>query len=321
MLDNNISTMKPNLVGELNLILLNIPENLSPLERAWLIYNKAGHVFRYDYRIANNIELAKKEIDFLTNNIDYFQTCTQISYLLNLMLNNIEGLESRVIKRNIQLRGNYCNKVDHVAIELKDKSSGKEYLLDLTLDLYEIQSGMICEHFACSEYANIIHSDTDKKYDLLSLQERKRLDKKTKINLSGIYTNNQIDECKKKVIEKYTTDFDTDIFEYGIEQIKQIIYSHNFKGHQEGSLFIKRLFHEILSRVGINYKEFNLIYLNNDQIVTLFYFDNSLDGTFLLYSTDNGIIETNKENIKNMLSYGWSTRSNSLGDLLNSKTI
>ena len=321
MLDNNISTMKPNLVGELNLILLNIPENLSPLEKAWLIYNKAGHVFRYDYRIANNIELAKKEIDFLTNNIDYFQTCTQISYLLNLMLNNIEGLESRVIKRNIQLRGIYCNKVDHVAIELKDKTSGKEYLLDLTLDLYEIQSGMICEHFACSEYANIIHTNTDKKYDLLSLQERKRLDKKTKINLSGIYTNNQIDECKKKVIEKYTTDFDTDIFEYGIEQIKQIISSHNFKGHQEGSLFIKRLFHEILSRVGINYKEFNLIYLNNDQIVTLFYFDNSSDGTFLLYSTDNGIIETNKKNIKKMLSYGWSTRSNSLGDLLNSKTI
>lgn len=321
MLDNNISAMKPNLVGELNLILLNIPEDLSPLEKAWLIYNKAGHVFRYDYRIANNIELAKKEIDFLTNNIDYFQTCTQISYLLNLMLNNIEGLESRVIKRNIQLRGNYCNKVDHVAIELKDKTSGKEYLLDLTLDLYEIQSGMICEHFACSEYANIIHTNTDKKYDLLSLQERKKLDNKTKINLSGIYTNNQIDECKKKVIEKYTTDFDTDIFEYGIEQIKQIISSHNFKGHQEGSLFIKRLFHEILSRVGINYKEFNLIYLNNDQIVTLFYFDNSSDGTFLLYSTDNGIIETNKKNIKKMLSYGWSTRSNSLGDLLNSKTI
>ena len=321
MLDNNISAMKPNLVGELNLILLNIPEDLSPLEKAWLIYNKAGHVFRYDYRIANNVELAKKEIDFLTNNIDYFQTCTQISYLLNLMLNNIEGLESRVIKRNIQLRGNYCNKVDHVAIELKDKTSGKEYLLDLTLDLYEIQSGMICEHFACSEYANIIHSDTDKKYDLLSLQERKRLDNKTKINLSGIYTNNQIEECKKKVIEKYTTDFDTDIFEYGIEQIKQIISSHNFKGHQEGSLFIKRLFHEILSRVGINYKEFNLIYLNNDQIVTLFYFDIYSDGTFLLYSTDNGIIETNKKNIKKMLSYGWSTRSNSLGDLLNSKTI
>ena len=321
MLDNNISTMKPNLVGELNLILLNIPENLSPLERAWLIYNKAGHVFRYDYRIASNIELAKKEIDFLTNNIDYFQTCTQISYLLNLMLNNIEGLESRVIKRNIQLRGNFCNKVDHVAVELKDKSSGKEYILDLTLDLYEIQSGMMCEHFGCSEYANIIHTNTDKKYDLLSLQERIKLDNKTKINLSGIYTNNRIDECKKKVIEKYTTDFDTDIFEYGIEQIKQIIYSHNFKGHQEGSLFIKRLFHEILSRVGINYKEFNLIYLNNEQIVTLFYFDNSLDGTFLLYSTDNGIIETKKENIKNMLSYGWSTRSNSLDDLLNSKTI
>ena len=321
MLDNNISTMKPNLVGELNLILLNIPENLSPLERAWLIYNKAGHVFRYDYRIANNIELAHKEIDFLTNNIDYFQTCTQISYLLNLMLNNIEGLESRVIKRNIQLRGNFCNKVDHVAVELKDKASGKEYLLDLTLDLYEIQSGMMCEHFACSEYANIIHTNTDKKYDLLSVQERKKLDNKTKINSSGIYTNNQIDECKKKVIEKYTTDFDTDIFEYGIEQIRQIISSHTFKGHQEGSLFIKRLFHEILSRVGINYKEFNLIYLNNDQIVTLFYFDNSLDGTFLLYSTDNGIIETNKENIKNMLSYGWSTRSNSLDDLLNNKSI
>ena len=179
----------------------------------------------------------------------------------------------------------------------------------------------MCEHFACSEYANIIHTNTDKKYDVLSLQERKKLDYKTKINLSGIYTNNQIDECKKKVIEKYTTDFDTDIFEYGIEQIKQIISSHNFKGHQEGSLFIKRLFHEILSRVGINYKEFNLIYLNNDQIVTLFYFDNSSDGTFLLYSTDNGIIETNKKNIKNMLSYGWSTRSNSLGELLNGKTI
>ena len=123
MLDNNISAMKPNLIGELNLILLNIPENLSPLERAWLIYNKAGHVFRYDYRIANNIDLAHKEIDFLTNNIDYFQTCTQISYLLNLMLNNIEGLESRVIKRNIQLRGGYK------LYKVRNKWNGKEYFV------------------------------------------------------------------------------------------------------------------------------------------------------------------------------------------------
>ena len=47
-----------NVVGELNLLLLNIPDNLSLIEKIRWLYIKVGKLFSYDYRIANDSKVA-----------------------------------------------------------------------------------------------------------------------------------------------------------------------------------------------------------------------------------------------------------------------
>ena len=101
-MNNNID--KPiigeNIINELNLLLFNIPQDISLLEKIRWLYIKVGQIFCYDYRIAENINYAINEIDFSKDYINRYQTCTQISCIFNLMLNNLKGCNSKIIQRN-----------------------------------------------------------------------------------------------------------------------------------------------------------------------------------------------------------------------------
>ena len=157
-----------NIVGELNLLLLNIPNNLSLIEKIRWLYIKVGKLFSYDYRIANDSNVAFKEIDFYNNYVSNYQTCLQISYLFNMMLNYIDpGIKANVIERKMDIRGRY--EVEHQANEVI-LPSGEKYILDLTLDLYLIQSGCQTKHF---DY----ETDASGEYDIIPLCDIKDMDK------------------------------------------------------------------------------------------------------------------------------------------------
>ncbi len=311
-----ILPMKSNLIGELNLILLNVPESLKPIEKAYWLYNKAGHIFSYDYRVADNIKIADKEIDFENNSSDYYQTCIQMSYLLSLMFNNIEGLEARVIPRRIPTRGMHAAGRDHVAVELHELETHKKYIVDLSLDLFQIQSGMITEHFCREEYAHSKDIEDNPKYSTLSKSDCIRLDKVTGINVTGKYMNDIIYSAKREILEIYKNDFDADIVKIGFEKVSQIMAGKVFKGHLEGKQFVGRVLSSLFSDIGIDYQEFNLYYKDSERIVTLFYVRQSAGEKFILYSNDNGLIYSSRDGVSSMLRMGWSTRSNSLASLL-----
>ena len=304
------------MIGELNLILLNIPDNLSSLEKAYWIYNKAGHIFSYDYRVANDIKIADKEIDFENNSSDYYQTCIQMSKLLSLMFNNIEGLSAKVIPRFLPTRGMHVATRDHVAVELCDKKSNKKYIVDLALDLFQIQSGMLTEHFCRDEYAHSKDIENNPKYSTLSKSDCIRLDKVTGINTTGKYMNDVIDAAKKELLEIYKNDFDVDIVKIGFEKVSDIMLGKSFKGHLEGKQFVGRILSSFFSDIGIDIREFNLYYKDSERIVTLFYIRQASGEVFTLYSNDNGLIITSRDNIARMLRMGWTTRSDSLASLL-----
>ena len=101
-----------NIFESLNKIISTIPNNATSLEKVRYVYVNLGLLFNYDYRVAYDMKYAYT--DFVNNNIRKYQTCLQISKILNNILNNIPGVKSTIIPRRIDnLRGAYGQ--DHVA--------------------------------------------------------------------------------------------------------------------------------------------------------------------------------------------------------------
>ena len=303
--------LESDMISQLNSILLTIPQDFSPLEKAWWIYKKAGLIFSYDFRVSNDIGVVYSEIDFEKNSSNYYQTCWQISDLLCLMLNDIEGLKANVIETNVEVRGQQANSVPHRCVELIVEEKEK-YILDLTMDLFHIQSGMLPRHFA-QETSNIIRFDDkmeyvegSEKYFILSKRDLVKLDKQTKLNLTGKYTDDVIERARKNFFREYTTDYQCHIIKY----LNLLLDGKNFRGELEGKKYITYILNIFLSPIGLGFKEYNLIYGNSVGIITVFEIKN--ENIYFIYSKEYGVSETNLEGIKKLMSSGWNTASETL---------
>ena len=80
-----------NIVSDINLILFNIPENVPTLDKVRWLYIKLGELFSYDYRVASFPEEVSKKLTFEDNYIGSFQTCVQISQIMDIVLNSLGG--------------------------------------------------------------------------------------------------------------------------------------------------------------------------------------------------------------------------------------
>lgn len=306
---NGVNDLKTeNIVGELNLILLNIPQNLELLEKIRWVYIKAGRLFSYDYRIADNIDVAFKELDFEGNYIGRYQTCLQISYLFNLMLNYIDpNLKANIIERKLDLRG--INEVEHHANEII-LPNGERYILDLTLDLFLIQSGCQTKHF-CFE------TDQYSTYDIIPLREVREIDEKLGLIDNGEYTDQRINEIKKEINSyDYSNMSYSEVIDFKINYINRLM--KRFSGYHEGIQYVTKLFSDLLD---MDYKEFNLTYKNNDMLELVACFVINYNGIekWIIYSNKLGLVPTTLDNINNMLNNGWESRSHTLTEIRNRK--
>ena len=292
-----------NIVGELNLLLINMPEYNSPLEKLRWLYLKLGKMFCYDYRIASDPSIATNELDFDKNYVGRFQTCAQISYIANIMFNQIPGVKSKIIERKMDYRGHQQLGLEHVANEVTIDGVGK-FILDLTLDLYLIQSGYQTEHFGLDYFKDhkIDLQYTQEGYDIISLRECRMLDEKIGILPLDGYTNERQNEYMS-IFEKQDFSIKTpnEIIDYKLKYLSKLV--PQFKGHHEGKLLLNKL---ILEMLKVDYKEFNLTYRNDntDQIITCFDIFYKNEEIWLLYSNTSGIIKTTKEKIEHMLKNG-----------------
>lgn len=289
-----------NVINELNLILFNIPQYITLLEKVRWLYIKVGEIFSYDYRISDNIDYATIQLDFSKNYINRYQTCTQISYLFNLMLNYIDGCHSKVIERKTKIRG--LRDIEHVANEVT-LSTGEKLILDLTLDLYLIQSGCQTKQFGYT-------TNIENTCDIISLKECEEIDKKLGLIKNGEYTDKKIQQVKEIIdFSDYSDMSEEQKIEYKINKIIPII--PKFYGYHESKQFINKLFIDILKEP---YKEFNLKHIrdNNMEMLTCFKISNKTTSLWYLYDSKLGLIKTNLSNLTNMLNCGWFTKSETL---------
>ena len=299
-----------NMISQLNMILLLVPDNFSPLEKAWFVYNKAAFVFSYDFRVSSDISIAYKKIDFKKNTSGYHQTCWQISDLLCLMFAFFAGeMSANVIESNIEIRGQQLGEAPHKCVELiigKDK-----YILDLTMDLFFIQSGMLPRYFASAKSNTIRydhkmeHGDGD--YTVLSKDDLIKLDKRTQLNTTGKYVDDIINRESKKFFSEYAESLNCENI---ISYLVELLRGKKFRGQVEGKKFIRYILNRFLSPIGLEYKEYNLINKNGVGISTVF--EILKEDVYICYDKELGVYKITLDMIKKILSSGWTTASETL---------
>ena len=297
--DNLDST---NVYEQLNMIINSIPQDVSTIEKVRYVYINLGLIFNYDYRVAYDTKYLYLKCE-KQNYIRKYQTCLKISEILNGILNNIDGVKSSIVPRRLDnLRGAYGQ--DHVAnkIELENNGVKECYLLDLTLDLFYIQSGLKTRHFG-------FETDQYSSFDIIPQIDNQMMDKRLNFDTNQFNMDELIQEIKyefshlEKSMEPYV------LINEKLDKINLLL--KDFSGYYEGKQFVNYLFREILQT---EYKEYNLFYLKDNIIDLKSCFKITYNGyiKWVMYSKLLGIIAVDTEMIKYFLDNGYQTKSESL---------
>lgn len=302
--------MENNIINEFNLIINSVPQGLSDIEKMRWLYIKLGDLFCYNYFYTND-----GIIDFHFNGdedfLNKYQTCVEITEVFNYALNH-NNLHSETLKRPINdSKRHYIQ--DHVC-NLVTLSDGSKYILDLTLDLFLIQGGFRTRNFA--------YTTKEGDEEIIPHVETKEIDQKLGLMKNEDYLDEKFDSF---YIEMRKTDFKDFSFEektdYRMNKLSSIL--PKYKSFYEGKEMIDKSLAEILRSEGFGV--YQLRY-NNTKMISVYIFmdifSKSDSYVYYIYDNDIGLIKTNKEEVLNLLDNGYTTKSNSLFDVLNSgKTL
>lgn len=309
-----IDLTKENILSDINMIIDNLDDSLTPLEKLRTIYICFGKLFSYDYRVCEDIKYGILKTININKYIGRYQTCIQIPSILCYYLNRIDGIKASVIERKLDNnRNEYGN--NHVANKVEVMINEKQhetYLLDLTLDLYLIQSGCRTMHFG---YEDNINGE----YDIIPQIVNYEIDKKLGLLTNDNYTNRKINEIKEYISRiDFQNKSSKEILDTYIISILPLIKT--FPGYHEGKQYINMIFKNVLKT---NYKEFNLYFRNGNatNFKTCFLLEYENYQKWIIYSNKLGLMSTSVDNINNMIENGWQTNSSSLKKLLNKKKV
>ena len=307
--DEIINLNNEDILSDIKLVEENTPEGLTPLETVRWLYINLGKLFSYDYRVANDPKYGYGKLVDTSEFVGRYQTCVQISQVMEEELNKIPGVQCRIISRKLNnARGQYGE--DHVANEviINDNDYELKLLLDLTLDLYLIQSDCYTLHFGYED-------DGTGTYDIISQNENKQMDIKLGFSIDEEdYTNDRIEKVKRLLAQTdFTGKSPKDVIDYRVTLINRL--KKRFPGYHEGKQYVNMLFSEFI--VG-SYREFNLFYHDDGLVNLKTIYRLEYDGyeKWIIYSNRSGFISTDRKQLKEMLNSGWKTNSNSLIDII-----
>ena len=176
-------------------IIKDMPENLSDLEKAKYLYMEIGKVLSYnlefkycqDYRFQEDIygeEISIEDIEKGDYQNKIIIVCSQAGKIIQ------EALERVNIKSHLfGYEPRECSHIDVVA-----NIDGKNYCLDIALDLANIQKGFQTTGFALK---NKLYDGT--KCDTLKKEEIKQIDEKLGYCKDGMYMDDVINMIKKEI--------------------------------------------------------------------------------------------------------------------------
>ena len=288
-----------NIKKEILEVVDTIPEGVSPLEKVRWIYIKLGKLFSFTY----NKDIVDPNVSILSDYINKYETCTEISNILNEILNNIDpSIKCEVIDRKnpnrIYTTEHNCNVITYEHDGLEEK-----YLLDLTLDLYRIQFGLTTNEFGLCGYEGL-------DLDILPKMDAKKMD----INLGLIeeeYNDKKIEDIKRTLS---FTDFSNMSFEEEINYRMQKVIpflelSNTFSELNEF------LYHIVLDNF-FKCQIIRSIIRKDDKVSYLYVFRKNGMAVWYIFDENNKFYKTNPDNVKTMLDNGWSNTRGVINKML-----
>lgn len=190
---------KRNLKKQLDLIINNVPNNLSEIELIRYIYLSLGKilVFNTNYYYNSNSEIQYQMFDKFKNK--------SIPETNEIICNSGAELLTYMLKKfNIDAKTYYGIGAPH-AETIVHTSDNKMYSFNLVGDLSRIQTNRKTRHFAPSQknsqFSKEFEFVCNRVFDSLSDEELKRIDDKLKYTFHGLYMNDFISMLKKDISE------------------------------------------------------------------------------------------------------------------------
>ena len=189
----------------INKILQDMPENLTDIEKVRYIYLSIGDLFSYD----RNYTYLGKEREILAAYSKIFTISSMeernYSNKIRAVCTQMGAIESETINEmhnvNIKARTLGYNEYEEGHVAVVVNIDGKNYYLDITLDLYRIQKGMKTKGFAkASEALDGTECET------ISDEALKEMDEKIGYCQYGMYMDDVIEMIRKEMQDEHIWD-------------------------------------------------------------------------------------------------------------------
>ena len=196
-------------------ILEEMPENLEDIEKVRYLYLKLGEILSYnrDYLYVPDFTVEQNMYeDYVTigtiENKDYENkvkvVCKQMADLLKESVNTLSQKNIRIKAKTI---GYVLGEANHVAT--LTTIGEKNYLMDLSRDIYRIQKGLKTKYFGRDKrfweklferkYDNIEKDLFDIELDEIPQEEIEKMDDKLGYSINGIYMDDVFIKLKEEM--------------------------------------------------------------------------------------------------------------------------
>ena len=291
--------MNDNIADKVRLIINSIPEETTLLEKVRWVYVNLGKIISYDYKKMD----FKNKVSINDTYISKYQTCIQVSDLLNEIFNSIPGIKSISVER--QMDKQYFDEAHRSNIVTL--SSGERIVLDLIFDLPYLQNNFQTKNFGYFDDGDI---DTI----IISTYEDKIMDSKM-----GLDTNYNDDKLKTLKYELRATDLSNFSYEektdFIIGKIKPFLNTNC--DFVEATNFIDNtLFMDTINGFVIRHNIINPI---DNERIRVYIISDGNEKVWYTYSNDYKLIKSNEAIIVKYISDGWFNRSGLLYNYIDNK--
>ena len=291
--------MEENISNSIKEIISKMPDNLEELEKVRWVYVKLGSIISYDYRRLD----FKNIVNISDEYISKYQTCVQVSDLLNQLLNSV-GVKCESFEREEdKLHYDQAHKYNVVTL-----NTGEKLYLDLVYDLPYIQNDFKTLNFG--------YKDAGNEFIVISQFEDKMMDEKMGLYPNG-YKDEEVEDFRRELERNnyYFNSYEEEM-DYIINKSKT--YLNPSVDFVEGSNILeKKMFQDIVRGLIITH---NLVNQNMDKI-RVYLFNKMDEKVWYLYSKGNNLIKSNEEDIKSLLNNGWINKSGEIYNYISENKI
>lgn len=323
---SSVIIKKRTLQRQIDIIINNMPENLSEIEIIRYIYLNLGKLLVSNTNYSYNLNFEKRHNIFINGKNSPIPQTNEI-----ICNSGSELLTYTLKKLGVNAETYYNIGIDH-AETIVNTLDNKLYCLNLIGDLSRIHTNRKTKYFAESSDTGILNAEIKLIYqklpDSLSDEELKKIDDKIGYTFHGLYTDDFISMLKKEFVDnfkyimpsdlKFENEYDKNekmrkyALEFLINNCNILNEDLSSVGFEETTHYYWNLIRNVLPKQNINlYSCFFDGKISNKEMISIISLPYKNSYIYYLYDKNYGkYIEISKDHIEKLLKHGLKVNAN-----------